>query len=93
MYINIYTPFFLFLGGCAPRTPRSGGRTGGRAGDPLYRHCFLFFTLGGSTLSTFCFFIFFEGLQAPGDISFFFSPNFMSNALKTMSGDLPGREI
>ena len=30
IYVMMYTPFVLFPGGCAPQTPRSGGRAGGK---------------------------------------------------------------
>ena len=71
IYIWLYIPPFSSSQGAAP--PRPPARAGGRAGNPLYRHCF-FFTFWGSTCST-LFFNFFEVLEAPGGSSCFFSWN------------------
>ena len=65
------TPFCFLPGGGLPWTPRSGGR----AGNPLYRNCL--FPLVRGPLFRHCFvFSFFEGLQAPGGFSSLLSRNF-----------------
>ena len=61
-------------------------------GGPHFRHCFVS-TFWRSHFSTLLFFSFFEGLQALGGISSFFSSNFTSNAFRIMSGDLLGPKI
>ena len=65
------TPLFFFPGGCAPRTPRSGGRAGGRGTHFIHIVLFMFHFIG--PYAAHCFFVcsLFEGLQALGGISIF----------------------
>ena len=65
----------------------------GHGGPPGSRVMTIFvFYVSAQILNIECFEVY-GGLQPPGGISFFFSLNFPSNAVRVMSGDTLGLEL
>ena len=67
------------VGRCMPNS--------GHGGPPGTRVMTIFFFYVSAQISNVEYLEVYGGLQAPGGISSFFSPNFLSNAVRIMSGD------
>ena len=69
IHIKIHS-FFLSPGSCAPRTPRSGGRTGGRGTHFIH---IVLFSLFWAHILHIVFFLHFSRVYGPWEVSHLFS--------------------